>query len=68
MQYNLSSTTDVIMQVYNQLGQMVFSENQKANTTGMNIKELYLSDLAKGMYLLRIVSDHELNEQKLIIE
>ena len=64
---DVSGAQNVTFKVYNELGQVVNS-NYYGKLNGQVTKELNLSDLSKGVYILQVVTDHGSTYQKVILQ
>ena len=60
---------NVQIQVYNELGALVYIEDFSGeNAEGFMEKQLDLSSLTDGLYILRVVSDQQVESKRIVIQ
>lgn len=66
LNYSMSGSDHVIISIYNELGQQVYTEQKQANN-GLNTEQLNFTNLAPGIYTLRIQTSKGNSVQKLSV-
>ncbi|MFZ4399811.1 MAG: Omp28-related outer membrane protein [Bacteroidales bacterium] len=66
--FNLTAAKKVDIQIYNNLGVMVYSSNEGQMTSGEHAVEINVSDLAKGIYFLRLKAGENNIAKKIVIQ
>jgi hypothetical protein len=66
--FNLTKDQNVNLEVYNMLGEKVYSNNQGMIPSGQHIISINASNLQNGIYFVRFTADNVPTTQKLIIQ
>ncbi len=68
VQYNLSSTSNVSLELYDINGRRISTLNQGSRPAGLHSVEMDCSNLNKGVYMVRIISNSATQTSKLVIQ
>lgn len=66
--FNLTKDQNVDIEVYNMLGDVVYSANQGMLSSGQHTVMINGSTLSNGIYMVRIITDGGATTQKLVIQ
>lgn len=67
MELESDGVRNLKMELINVIGQIVYKENL-GNFSGRHQKEIYLQNISKGVYTLRISADHGVGNREIIIQ
>lgn len=66
IELGLENNAPIQLEVYNQVGQKIISNNKGRLASGLHTFQINTSDLTAGMYLLQVRSENEVNTIKFI--
>jgi len=67
-EFSLTESSQVSFEVFNTLGKLIYSENQSYSVGNHSINWQASTDLAKGVYWIRIETTNEVFKAKLVKE
>lgn len=65
--YSLSETQDVVIEIINPIGEKVETILYKQQPAGNNQKQLDVSNLSSGVYIVKLVSGNKVDEMKFVM-
>ena len=68
LSYNLTSSSNVTLNIFDMNGRLISSLNKGRQGAGLHTQEISLSSLSKGVYMIQIITNNATQSSKLIVQ